>query len=153
MLSKFLLPALFLLTLYLVAVTIHTFLENRRHAKKALEMGCKPARMMRTRLPLGVDYLMRLVRWDNDNLLPPFTYQLFKEIGAPTWEQSFLGVNALATVDPKNIQAVLATQFKDFSLGSTRRGNFYPLLGNGIFTNDGKEWYVNETMAESVPVD
>jgi len=46
------------------------------------------------------------------------------------------------TVDPKNIQAVLATQFHDFSLGQTRRGNFFPLLGNGIFTNDGKAWWV-----------
>jgi cytochrome P450 len=45
------------------------------------------------------------------------------------------------TCDPKNIQAILATRFQDFELGETRRQSFFPLLGNGIFTADGKEWY------------
>lgn len=45
---------------------------------------------------------------------------------------SILGKSILYTEDPKNIQAMLATKFKDFSLGSIRRGCFFPLLGNGI---------------------
>jgi hypothetical protein len=51
-----------------------------------------------------------------------------------------MGTDMYATVDPKNIQAILATQFNDFSLGPSRRGSFWPLLGNGIFTQDGKPW-------------
>ena len=39
------------------------------------------------------------------------------------------------TIDPKNIQAVLATQFKDFGLGDMRNGNFNPLLGHGIVSS------------------
>lgn len=38
------------------------------------------------------------------------------------------------TIDPKNVQAVLSTNFKDFQLGHPRRRAFFPLLGNGIFT-------------------
>lgn len=36
------------------------------------------------------------------------------------------------TIEPQNLQAVLATQFKDFGLGIGRTDNFAPLLGNGI---------------------
>lgn len=44
------------------------------------------------------------------------------------------------TSDPKNIQAMLATQFNDFSLGPARIGNMSATLGSGIFTQDGKPW-------------
>jgi len=40
-----------------------------------------------------------------------------------------LGGQNIATSDPKNLQAVLATQFHDFGLGPHRNGNFAPLLG------------------------
>jgi hypothetical protein len=43
-----------------------------------------------------------------------------------------LGRDLYFTVDPKNIQAVLATQFKDFELGEIRRRSVHPLLGTGI---------------------
>ena len=48
--------------------------------------------------------------------------------------------------DEKNIQAILATQFKDFDIGPKRRNNFMPLLGNGIFTQDGAAWEHSRTM-------
>ncbi|KAJ6179432.1 hypothetical protein N7519_009893 [Penicillium mononematosum] len=51
-----------------------------------------------------------------------------------------LGRTHIFTIDPKNIQAVLATQFKDFELGSVRQISMHPLLGTGIFTADGEEW-------------
>lgn len=44
------------------------------------------------------------------------------------------------TSDPKNIQAMLATQFNDFGLGPARIGNMGATLGSGIFTQDGKPW-------------
>lgn len=49
-----------------------------------------------------------------------------------TMRLSILGNEAHFTSDPKNIQALLATQFKDFGLGSARIGNFGPLMGDGI---------------------
>lgn len=50
----------------------------------------------------------------------------------------FEGTNALLTVEPANIQAMLATQFKDFELGAMRINQFYPVLGSSIFTSDGR---------------
>ncbi|TGZ83045.1 cytochrome P450 [Ascodesmis nigricans] len=44
------------------------------------------------------------------------------------------------TIEPANIQAILATQFQDFELGELRRRQTMRLLGNGIFTADGKAW-------------
>lgn len=51
------------------------------------------------------------------------------------WNSHFI-----TTHEPANIQAILATKFSEFELGSFRRDNFMPMLGNGIFTADGEEW-------------
>jgi hypothetical protein len=48
-----------------------------------------------------------------------------------------LGRDNLFTADPKNIQALLATQFKDFGLGPARHANLHQLLGTGIVSFDG----------------
>jgi cytochrome P450 len=45
----------------------------------------------------------------------------------------------VTTVEPENIQAVLATKFNDFDLGAERQ-NFHDVIGNGIFTSDGAAW-------------
>jgi cytochrome P450 len=57
-----------------------------------------------------------------------------------TYQISMLGSQAVITREPENVKAVLATQFKDFALGRIRKDAFFPLLGNGIFTNDGADW-------------
>ncbi|CAN6672820.1 hypothetical protein TRVA0_047S00452 [Trichomonascus vanleenenianus] len=45
----------------------------------------------------------------------------------------------IVTVDPENMKALLATQFKDFDLGD-RHPQLKPLLGDGIFTLSGNGW-------------
>ncbi|KAL2861950.1 cytochrome P450 [Aspergillus pseudodeflectus] len=51
-----------------------------------------------------------------------------------------LGRTVIITIDPKNVQAILALKFKDFDLGSPRNKALSPLLGRGIFTSDGQLW-------------
>jgi hypothetical protein len=50
-------------------------------------------------------------------------------VGRPvhTMEAQFLRVPLLNTKDPKIVQAILATQFKEFELGPIRFGTFSPL--------------------------
>jgi cytochrome P450 len=73
----------------------------------------------------------------NDDLV------LYEELGRrPTWNQNLLGTWHHMTTDPKNVQAMLATQFKDFELGPFRRNMFNPVIGKGIFTTDGTDWYI-----------
>lgn len=44
------------------------------------------------------------------------------------------------TIDSENVKTVLATKFRDYELSSRRKEAFCPLIGNGIFTNDGADW-------------
>ena len=57
-----------------------------------------------------------------------------------TFTFDVLGQRILFTSDPKNIQAMLATQFDDFDLGQLRRDNMIATVGDGIFVQDGKAW-------------
>lgn len=57
---------------------------------------------------------------------------------APTIRIDILGEGYILT-DPVNIEAVLSSRFEDFVMGSRREGLF-PLLGEGIFTQDGPAW-------------
>ncbi|KUL86136.1 hypothetical protein ZTR_07732 [Talaromyces verruculosus] len=72
--------------------------------------------------------------------------KIFAEQGSRTVGLNLLGSNFYQTFEPKNIQALLATQFSDFALGDVRRQAFYPMLGNGIFTADGKAWEHSKAM-------
>lgn len=63
-----------------------------------------------------------------------------------TYSITVAGKRVLFTSDPVNIQALLAKQFQDFALGQNRRNNFFPLLGSGIFTSDGKGWEHSRAM-------
>lgn len=57
---------------------------------------------------------------------------------APTILINILGEGYILT-DPVNIDAVLNSRFEDFVMGS-RRDGLFPLLGEGIFTQDGPAW-------------
>ena len=51
----------------------------------------------------------------------------------------FFGVTGYFTTDPENIEAIISTKFKDYIIGSRRLATF-PLLGEGIFSQDGMPW-------------
>jgi cytochrome P450 len=51
-----------------------------------------------------------------------------------------LGERNVLTVDPRNVQAILASNFGTFDLGPQRAAAFWPMLGNGIFSQSHKEW-------------
>ncbi|KIH89700.1 cytochrome P450 alkane hydroxylase [Sporothrix brasiliensis 5110] len=67
--------------------------------------------------------------------------------GEPTHERwrYLLGARGLLTIDPANIEAVLSTRFEDFGLG-LRAPTFHPLLGSGIFTQDGLAWKTSRKL-------
>ena len=128
-----------LLALLLFRV-VQSLVSSRYHARRAAELGCKPAVQRSSRLPFGLDMVHRTLKADRENVLPNVLLDIYNELGVGTFEQKFLGTRNFVTYEPKNIQAILATQFEDFEIGSARRNNFFPLFGNGIFTADGKNW-------------
>ncbi|KAK4545678.1 hypothetical protein LTR36_002631 [Oleoguttula mirabilis] len=54
--------------------------------------------------------------------------------------RAFEGSKTILTIEPANLQAVLATQFKDFETGHIRYQQLSPILGRSIFTSDGAFW-------------
>lgn len=50
------------------------------------------------------------------------------------------GSRMILTTEPSNVQAMLATQFKEFETGRMRFLQMGPLLGRSIFTSDGSFW-------------
>ena len=130
-----------LFAVYIAYYFLSIALASRRHAQDAARLGCKPPLRRDHTLPLGIDLVQKVVKADREKHVPDMFLQIYEELGCPsTWTQNFLGADDLITADPKNIQAMLSTQFNDFEIGRERRENFAPLLGNGIFTADGKAW-------------
>lgn len=112
--------------------------------RRAKANNCgKPARKMSPTLGL----------WEGRNLLKAvsehkadlFTENIFVKAGHHTIRGSLPLKTAMYTIDPENIKTVLATSFKDYSLGK-RYESFFPLLGNGIFTLSGDGWKHSRTM-------
>lgn len=101
---------------------------------------------------MGFRMLRRMQAADKARLFPDLMIErsedMNKHMGrlTPTYKQHLLGQEMYFTSDPKNIQAVLATQFQDFDLGSARRGNMIATLGDGIFVQDGKAWEHSRAM-------
>lgn len=123
------------------------FQTNRRYIAEAKRRGCKDPATETGRYPLGIDQLLEAIKASKEQILPDLFLEWFEEAGAWTTRYSILsGEYSFFTCDPKNIQAILATQFDDFCLGDRRIGNVMPLLGNGIFTQDGKAWEHSRAM-------
>lgn len=121
--------------LYKIACNI---LSSRRHARAARELGCKLPDKIQCRDPIGVENILNLLKADKECRFPQFLKDRSDAHCAregrlvTTWRQNVLGSINFHTVDPENVKALLATQFKDFGLGSARNDNFFPLLGKGI---------------------
>ncbi|KAI9680716.1 MAG: hypothetical protein M1817_004156 [Caeruleum heppii] len=148
-------PSITLLTLaeavfaLVILQVLRVFYVERRYAAEARRRGCKPPPKHPNELPFGIEKVREALRADREKRFPEHIMSRFASMGpgVTTLRYSTLGqLEAYTTIDPKNIQAVLATKFNDFSLGARRRDNFFPLLGNGIFTQDGKSWEHSRAM-------
>ena len=126
---------------------IWSFADERRAAAKARKLGCREPPRQRHKLPFGIDVVRSMFKADRDKMIPAALSERFQAVDAWTYCDALLGgTTFFMTADPQNIQAILATQFHDFALGERRRGVFAPLLGQGIFTQDGRDWEHSRAM-------
>ncbi|KAJ5105508.1 Cytochrome P450 [Penicillium alfredii] len=139
----------FILGFAVAAVVLHfvrVLVTSWIHARKARELGCGSLPLFPCKDPFGVDNLKETLAAVGEKRLPELGERRLRVISdqenryVTTYRIRNLGRMHIFTVDPKNIQAVLATQFKEFELGEARRRSIHPLLGTGIFTADGEEW-------------
>ncbi|KAH0538865.1 hypothetical protein FGG08_004582 [Glutinoglossum americanum] len=127
-----------LLFLRLLYTAVAKSRKNAKFKSFALSNHCEPPPLQVDMLPYGIDRLAKFVTIKGD-ILDDFIAIRYYDTG---YTHRFSGVSGevVCTSDPQNIQAILALRFADFELGATRKENFAPLLGSGIFTSDGLEW-------------
>jgi cytochrome P450 len=121
----------------LLAFLVRYFTQLHHHRKQSNALHCKPPRLGSSTF-FGIPGFIRLTKAVREKRWIDHLYNEYAVYGN-TYQQRFLSRNIITTIEPENIKALLATQFKDFSLG-TRHQQFYPLLGDGIFTLDGAGW-------------
>ncbi|PMD14093.1 cytochrome P450 52A12 [Hyaloscypha hepaticicola] len=131
---------------YIIYLAVSQFITSRRNAANAQKLGCKEPPFQKNKYPLGIDNLLRAIAADKAKLFPVDTIKRTVDVGSITYKYTLLGSTNYFTADEKNIQTMLATKFSDWDLGPNRRGNFWPLLGNGIFTQDGSGWEHSRAM-------
>ena len=72
--------------------------------------AANPSEKWKSNLPLGIDLLIKAFRYAKAQQIMQFFLSVVEESGY-TFEQGLLGARGIDTVDPKNIEAVLSTQF------------------------------------------
>ncbi|CAK4032293.1 Cytochrome P450 52A12 [Lecanosticta acicola] len=130
-----------------VAIVVTRF----QNASRARQLACQPAPKSDSGF-FGLKELKALQAADAKQLFPDYliksTQDMTKRLGreCSTFSYNVLGQTIFFTCDPKNIQAMLATQFQDFDIGATRRAILIETLGDGIFAQDGKKWEHSRAM-------
>jgi hypothetical protein len=125
----------------IVLQAIRMVINSWQHSRNAKKLGCGSVPLYPCKDPLGIDSLKQSLAADKAKLIPELAEKRIKVISeqedryVTTYAIKNLGRTHITTVDPKNIQALLATQFKDFELGSGRRASLHPLLGTGIVSH------------------
>lgn len=131
---------------YAVFWVLNRIVTAHRQAARAREWGCKEPPLEPFRLPLGVDHVRRALAADKAQQFPDFIVRRAEALGVWTWRYHLFGKRIIATHEPDNVKAILASQFGTFDVGEERRANFWPMLGNGIFTQSARDWKHSRDM-------
>ncbi|TVY26422.1 Cytochrome P450 [Lachnellula hyalina] len=107
-------------------ISLSSILSSRQNTAKARQLKCQDPPELKSRYLIGTDLLLRLRSADKAKLFPVGLIQRFVDVGDTTYKYTLPGghYHHVSTMDSKNILANLATQLKDFDLGSTRRRKF-----------------------------
>lgn len=97
---------------------------------------------MENKLPGGLErYALFFKSWKDLDFLDDIIRARYDQMGCNTYRvHNLFNRHMVSTIEPLNIQAILATKFHDFDLGPSRHDNFQAMLGNGIFTAEGEPW-------------
>lgn len=128
-----------LLVSLLVAFALLRVIEHLRVRRQAARLGCRPPPRGFGVEPSGLGLMRQSLRAQRGKDVPNWIRGEFARMSAREGRQvgtftmrAPLFRDVLFTCEPENIKTILATSFKDFSLGDNRIGNFKPLLGDGI---------------------
>ncbi|KAH9908662.1 cytochrome P450 [Xylariomycetidae sp. FL2044] len=95
--------------------------------------------------PFGLDKLRRSLQAEKERRLPVLSLEDHQRYG-DTYGQYAGGLFTVLTRDPRNIASILTEQQSKFGYGILRSLCFGPLLGDGIFTEDGPAWAASRRL-------
>ena len=98
---------------------------------------------------MGLDKLLKSLAAEKDRKFPVLRFD-DHELYGDTYGQYAGGLFTILTRDPRNISSVLSKQSSKFGDASLRRMCFGPLLGDGIFTEDGRAWETSRRLLAPV---
>lgn len=123
----------------LTLTVIYYLIQQYRLRSKAQSLGCEPVPTWDRWDLLGFKMSFRAIAAMNRYRMSENVYNMFQEVSEKEGKDVLTfqlamppGFMHIFTVDPRNMQAVLATQFKDFQLPEGRVSGFKELLGQGI---------------------
>ncbi|RAL03376.1 cytochrome P450 [Aspergillus ibericus CBS 121593] len=128
-----------------------TFAKYRQRSK-ARRLRCGPIPVYTPGDPFGIYSFYETMKAASESRFPECLVQRVNDVSKrenrpiTTFWNTTGGGSSIFTCDPRNIQAVLATQFKEFELGELRNASFRPMLGHGIFASNGKKWEHSRAM-------
>lgn len=100
------------------------------------------------KLPFGIDKLVKTINAEKNRKLPVLSLEDHERYG-DTYGQYAGGLFTILTRDSRNISSLLSEQFPNFGHGKLRNLCFGPLLGEGIFTEDGLQWRTSRRLLAS----
>ncbi|OKL56426.1 hypothetical protein UA08_08098 [Talaromyces atroroseus] len=132
------------LAIHLIRRLIQIYLEYQRDSAFGKRHGCNPPPELPKKWPLGIDRIKELWDSNTEGRLLAFLCGIAKDYDPRNNLTQYLlfGPRAFHVLHPKNLESVLSTNFQvfiDYGFGA-RRSVFSPLLGNGIFTQEGLAW-------------
>ena len=106
--------------------------------RKAEAAGCKPAKLRTSRF-WGLNNLFEKLRAGRNHTMLESSQRDFKTLEVSTLRFDILGTPVWCTIEPANIQSMLASNFNAWCVGTVRQ-LMLPITGGGIFTSDGAQW-------------
>jgi len=118
--------------------------EDSAHGRRH---GCQPPPELPCRWPLGIDRIKQLWDANADGRLLQFLCSIAEDYEPRNMLSQYLlfGPRAYHILNPRNLEAVLSTNFRDYSFGD-RPSVFAPLLGKSIFTQEGAAWRASREL-------
>jgi hypothetical protein len=113
---------------------------RRRRDAEAARRGCAPPPAIAKKDPLGISRLIEAARANREGRSPQWFTAIMDEVGADvhTIRGQIVDTEIIVSRDPLLAQFMFQTQSKDFEIGSRRAEIWSPLLGDAIFTAQGK---------------
>ncbi len=131
------LPCLFLISA--ICLLRRTVLAIRR-SRVIRKHNCKPPPAISQRDPFfGLDIVFEVLLSLRKQKRNASFEELFNKYGS-TFKSRVYNTQKIFTIEPKNLQAVFATDFDSWGVEPVRLFFFEPFVGRGVMTTDGASW-------------